>query len=259
MIFETHAHYDDEAFEEDRRELLCSMPEQGVGHIINVSASLESLEKTRELMETYPFVYGAFGLHPDEVGDLNETVMSRIRQLCQMEKAVAVGEIGLDYYWNKENHETQKYWFRRQLELAGEVGLPVIVHSREAACDTLHVMQEAHAEETGGVIHCFSYSAEMAKEYLSMGFFLGIGGVLTFKNAKKIKEVVEMAPLERLLLETDSPYLSPVPNRGKRNSSLNLPYVIHEIAQIKGISEEAVERQTEKNAVQLFLKKIPEE
>lgn len=252
MIFETHAHYDDEKFDEDRAELLSSMQENGIGRIINVSANLESLENTRKLMEAYPFIYGAFGLHPDEVGDLNEDVMERMRGLCRLEKAVAVGEIGLDYYWDKENHEKQQYWFRRQIALAREEKLPMIIHSREAAADTLRVMKEEKSEEIGGVIHCFSYSAEMAEEYLKMGFYLGIGGVVTFKNAKKIKEVVQMAPMERILLETDSPYLAPVPYRGKRNSSLYLPYVVREIAEIKGLSEEEVIEMTEKNAVRLF-------
>ena len=252
MIFETHAHYDDEKFDEDRDALLSSMKENGIGRIINVSANLESLENTRKLMEQYPFIYGAFGLHPDEVGDLNEDVMERMRGLCRLEKAVAVGEIGLDYYWDKENHEKQQYWFRRQIALAREEKLPMIIHSREAAADTLRVMKEEKSEEIGGVIHCFSYSAEMAEEYLKMGFYLGIGGVVTFKNAKKIKEVVQMAPMERILLETDSPYLAPVPYRGKRNSSLYLPYVVREIAEIKGISEEEVIEMTEKNAVRLF-------
>lgn len=226
MIFETHAHYDDEKFDEDRAELLSSMQENGIGRIINVSANLESLENTRKLMEAYPFIYGAFGLHPDEVGDLNEDVMARMRELCRMEKAVAVGEIGLDYYWDKENHEKQEYWFRRQIALAREEKLPMIIHSREAAADTLRVMKEEKSEE--------------------------IGGVVTFKNAKKIKEVVQMAPMERILLETDSPYLAPVPYRGKRNSSLYLPYVVQEIAELKGISEEEVIETTEKNAVRLF-------
>ena len=250
MIFDTHAHYDDEKFDEDRAELLSSMQENGIGRIINVSANLESLENTRKLMEAYPFIYGAFGLHPDEVGDLNEDVMERMRGLCRLEKAVAVGEIGLDYYWDKENHEKQQYWFRRQIALAREEKLPMIIHSREAAADTLRVMKEEKSEEIGGVIHCFSYSAEMAEEYLKMGFYLGIGGVVTFKNAKKIKEVVQMAPMERILLETDSPYLAPVPYRGKRNSSLYLPYVVREIAEIKGISEEEVIEMTEKKCGQ---------
>lgn len=253
MIFETHAHYDDEAFDSDREELLSSMQENGIGHIVNVSASLDSLDRTRELMEQYPFVYGAMGLHPDEVGDMNEAVMQKLRDYCRLEKTVAVGEIGLDYYWEKENHETQRYWFERQLELAREEKLPVIIHSRDAAADTLQVMKDCRAGEIGGVVHCFSYSREMAGEYLKMGLYLGIGGVLTFKNARKLREVVEYAPLDQLLLETDSPYLAPVPYRGKRNSSLNIPLIVQQIAEIKHLSCEEVIEQTEQNAMQLFL------
>lgn len=254
MIIETHAHYDDEAFDEDRDVLLGSMQTHGIEKVINVCANLKSLDATVRLMQQYPFVYGAFGLHPDEVGDLNDEVLQRIRTLCQDEKAVAVGEIGLDYYWNRENAETQISCFKRQLELARDVKLPVIIHSREAAADTLSVMKEMHTEEIGGVVHCFSYSVEMAKEYLNMGFYLGIGGVITFKNARKLVEVVKMAPLERLLLETDSPYLAPVPNRGKRNSSLNLPDIAATIADIKGIAFETVTAVTRHNAEELFLR-----
>ena len=258
MIFETHAHYDDEKFDEDRAELLSSMQENGIGRIINVSANLESLENTRKLMEAYPFIYGAFGLHPDEVGDLNEDVMARMRELCRMEKAVAVGEIGLDYYWHKEEHEheIQKKMFLAQMEIAREEKLPFMIHSREAAKDTLNLVKDCmKGGMYGGIIHCFSYGKEMAREYLDMGLYLGIGGVVTFKNAKKLKEVVAYAPLEQLVLETDSPYLSPEPNRGKRNSSLNLPYVAEAIAQIKGCSEEEVIAVTEENAKKLLLRK----
>lgn len=253
MIFETHAHYDDEAFESDRETLLKSMKDNGVGRIINVCASLESLEKTKRLMESFPFIYGAFGLHPDESGDLDEDVLNRIRLLCREEKAVAVGEIGLDYYWDKEQHKRQIYWFERQMELAREEKLPIIVHSRDAAADTLDTMKRVHAEEIGGVCHCFSYPKEIAREYIDMGFYLGIGGVVTFSNAKKLKEVVAYAPLDRILLETDSPYLSPVPYRGKRNSSLNLPYIAQMISEIKEIDYEEVIAVTENNAEKLFI------
>ncbi len=255
MIFETHAHYDDEAFQEDREILLRSMEGHGIGRIINVCASLDSLTSTERLMETYPFIYGAFGLHPDEVGDLSEEVLKRIRTLSRKEKAVAVGEIGLDYYWNKENHKTQIYWFERQMLLAKEEDLPIIIHSREAAADTLDTMKRVHAEAIGGVCHCFSYTKEMAREYLNMGFYLGIGGVVTFQNAKKLKEVVAYTPLDRILLETDSPYLSPVPNRGKRNSSINLPYIARMISEIKQIDYEEVIAVTENSAEQLFLRR----
>lgn len=252
MIFESHAHYDDEAFDEDRESLLASMQPHNIGAVINVSASPAGMESTAKLAEKYPFIWGAVGVHPDEVGSMDSTTLERIKELCRREKIVAVGEIGLDYYWDKENHSLQKEWFMRQMDAAREVKKPIIVHSREAAADTLQVMRSSDAGEIGGVIHCFSYAREMAREYLNMGFYLGIGGVVTFKNAKKLKEVVEYAPLDSILVETDSPYLSPVPNRGKRNSSLNLPYIIQEIAEIKRISPEEVERVTEKNARRLF-------
>ena len=257
MIFDTHAHYDDAAFAEDREALLSSLPGRGIGRVINVCSDMDSLRTTMELAEKYPYIYGAVGIHPDEVGKLNDGILEEMRLLCRLEKAAAVGEIGLDYYWNKENHPVQIRWFERQLELAREEGLPVIVHSREAAADTLEVMKRMKAGEIGGVMHCFSYSREMAREYLDMGLYLGIGGVLTFKNARKLKEVVEYAPLSRLLLETDCPYLAPAPNRGKRNSSLNLPYVVEEIAALKGVSPEEVMEKTAENAFRLFKKISP--
>lgn len=252
MIFESHAHYDDDAFDKDRDELLSSMKENGVETIVNVSASKKSLEKVKELMKSYPFIYGAFGLHPDEVGDMTDRLLEEIRLLCRQEKALAVGEIGLDYYWDKEHHSLQKKWFDAQAQLAREEKLPIIVHSREAAADTLDMVKGFRGGEIGGVIHCFSYAKEMAREYLNMGFYLGIGGVVTFKNAKKLKEVVEYAPLSSLLLETDCPYLAPVPYRGKRNNSIYLKYVAETIAQIKGISCEEVEDITLKNARKMF-------
>ena len=165
---------------------------------------------------------------------------------------MAVGEIGLDYYWPEPDREIQKHWFARQLQLAREVDMPVVVHSREAAADTMRIMKENHAEEVGGVVHCFSYSVEMAREFVKMGFYIGIGGVLTFKNARKLVEVAREIPLERLILETDCPYLAPVPYRGKRNSSLYLPHVVGKLAEIKGISEEEVIQVTEQNAVTMY-------
>ena len=252
MIFETHAHYDDAAFDEDRDEILKACQEQGIEYIVNVSASLSSMKTTLALAEQKDFVYAAVGVHPDEVGELNEKTFAWLKEQCRRPKVVAVGEIGLDYYWDKEQHETQKYWFRKQMELAKELGLPMIVHSREAAADTLAAVKEAHTPELRGVIHCFSYAPEMAREYLEMGYYLGIGGVVTFKNARKLKEVVEMTPIDKILLETDCPYLAPEPNRGKRNSSLNLPYVAQAIARLKGIEPEEVIRITNENAKQLY-------
>ncbi len=251
MIFDTHAHYDDRQFDDDREELLSSMQEGGVGTIVDVGSDLASWGKIQELVEKYPFIYGAIGVHPDEVGELDEEQFQRMKELLQGDKIVAVGEIGLDYYWDKEGHDLQKKWFIRQLQLAEELKLPVIIHSREAAADTMEIMK-AYGRKLDGVIHCYSYSLEQAREYVSMGYFLGIGGVVTFKNAKKLKEIVREIPLKSLVIETDSPYLAPVPNRGKRNSSLNLTYVAEEIAELKGISSESVIRQTEENARRLY-------
>jgi TatD DNase family protein len=251
MIFDTHAHYDDEQFDEDREELLSGMLAGGVGAIVNAGSDVESWEKIKRLTESYPFVYGAAGVHPDEVGELNEENFLRLKEILMDKKMVAVGEIGLDYYWDKEGHDRQKMWFIRQLELARELNKPVIIHSREAAGDTLEIMSR-YGKELKGVIHCFSYSSEMAEAYIKMGFYLGIGGVITFQNAKKLKEVVKAVPLEFLVLETDSPYLAPVPNRGKRNSSLNLVYVAEQIAALKGITYKEVIHQTEKNAERLY-------
>ena len=252
MIFESHAHYDDAAFDEDREELLLSMPEKGVSHIVNVAASVESLEDIKNLMKKYSFVYGAFGIHPDDVGHLSDEVLKQIRELCKLEKTVAIGEIGLDYYWDKESHDVQKKWFEQQMEVAREEKLPFIIHSREAAADTVDMAKGLKAGDIGGIVHCFSYGKEIAREYLNMGLYIGIGGVITFKNAKKLKEVVEYVPLEQLLLETDCPYLAPAPYRGKRNTSLLIPYIAKEIAAIKGISYEEVVRTTHTNAMKVF-------
>lgn len=252
MIFESHAHYDDEAFDEDREELLMSFQENGIETVLNVGASLSSCKMTVELMNKYPFIYGAMGVHPSETGELNEESFSWLKEQCEADKVVAVGEIGLDYHWPEPFPAVQKLWFERQLEMAREVKLPVIIHSRDAAKDTLDMMQALHAGETGGVIHCYSYTKEIAREYLNMNLYFGIGGVITFHNARKLKEAVEYIPMENILLETDSPYLAPEPNRGKRNSSLNLPYVVQEIAQLKGISYDEVVEITNRNARNLF-------
>ena len=252
MIFDSHAHYDADQFEEDRVALLSSMPERGVGAILNVGADWDSVTEAVELAHAFPHVYAAVGLHPDEVGILDEEKFLVLKKQAQKEKVVAIGEIGLDYYWDNESHEVQKKWFVRQLELAREMDLPVIIHSRDAAEDTLQIMKE-HADGLRGVIHCFSYSKELAKEYVKMGFHIGVGGVVTFKNGRKLKETVEEIPLERILLETDCPYLAPEPYRGKRNSSEYLEYVAKVIAEIKGVTYEEVIAQTERNAKELFL------
>lgn len=255
MIFDTHAHYDDESFDNDREALLNRLKENGIGRVVNVGASMRGAKDTWQLMQDYDFIYGAIGIHPDCVGELDEEKMEQLRTMLSHEKAVAVGEIGLDYYWDKESHVLQKKWFARQMDLALEMQLPIVVHSREAAKDTFDATREYHAGKPGfrgGIIHCFSGSVEMAREYVKLGYYIGIGGVVTFKNARVLKEVAADIPLERIVVETDCPYLAPVPNRGKRNSSLYLPYVIEEIARIKEITPDEVERVTYENALKVY-------
>ena len=252
MIFDTHAHYDDDAFDEDRDELLSGMTAKNVEYIVNVGASMTSSKRSIALAEKYPFIYAAVGVHPDEVGELNEEKFNRLREWTKHEKAKAVGEIGLDYYWDKEQHDLQKHWFMRQMELAHEVNLPIIVHSREAAKDTLDMIIAAKPLDLSGIIHCYSYSVEQAREYLNMGYYIGIGGVLTFKNAKKLKEVAEYAPLSQIVLETDCPYLAPTPYRGKRNDSSMIAYVAEELAAIKQMPVEEVIRITNENGKKLY-------
>lgn len=252
LIFDTHAHYDDKAFDEDREAILGRLEAGGIGRVVNVGSTVDSCEACLKLAQEHANVYAAIGIHPSETAELTEERFEKLRQQCLHPKCVAVGEIGLDYYWPEPGAELQKEWFERQLELAREIKKPVVIHSREACKDTLDLLKAHDAKEIGGVIHCYSYSPETAREYLDMGFFFGIGGVLTFKNSKKLKETVEMLPMEVMVLETDCPYLAPMPHRGKRNSSLMLPYVVEAMAAIKGISAEEVRRITWENACRLY-------
>lgn len=251
MIIDTHAHYDDEQFDIDREELLSSMESGGIGAVINASATVRSWDKVLEFTKKYPFMYGMIGVHPDEIGELDEKKFARMTELVSEPKIVAVGEIGLDYYWDKESHGQQKEWFIRQLKLAREKSLPVNIHSREAAADTFDILKE-YGKGMKATIHCYSYSKEMALEYVKMGYLIGVGGVVTFKNARKLKEVVEAVPIEHIVLETDCPYLAPVPYRGKRNSSLYLPYVAEAIAELKGMTVEEVIQITTENARRFY-------
>ncbi len=254
MIFESHAHYDDERFDRDRDTLLTKLLGGSICNIINVGASLEGTRASIALAEQYPQIYAAAGVHPSDTDQLNEQELAWLGEQTVHPKVAAVGEIGLDYYWDKEPdvQKRQRYWFAQQLKLAREAGLPVIIHSREAAEDTMQVMKSVHAEEIPGVIHCYSYSAELAKEYVKMGYYIGVGGVVTFKNARKLKETVVQTPLTRILLETDAPYLAPEPYRGKRNQSGYLTFVAEEIARLKQVSVEEVEETTCRNARELF-------
>ena len=252
MIFDSHAHYDDAQFDEDRMDVLSHLKDAGVAKVVNISNGWDDLLKTLELIKQVPFLYGTVGIHPCKVSELNDERMERMRDFCSGDKIVAVGEIGLDYYWMSDPKEVQKEWFIRQLRLAKEVNLPVVIHSRDASQDTFDIMKAEHAGTTGGVIHCYSGSVEMAREYVKMGYFLGIGGVVTFKNSKTLKKVAAEIPLEHIVIETDCPYLAPTPYRGKRNSSAYLPMVVEEIARLRGISPEEVERVTYENAMRLY-------
>ncbi len=256
MIFDTHAHYDDEAFDQDREELLSGMHQKGVGYIVNVGASMESSQRTMALAAEYPFIYGAIGVHPSETENLTEEDMQWLKERSADPKVVAIGEIGLDYHWETPEKDIQKKWFERQLALAGETGLPVIIHSRDAARDTLDILKGWQKEKTKGVIHCFAYTKEMAREYLNMDYYFGIGGVLTFKNARRLLEAADYIPMERILLETDCPYLSPEPYRGKRNQSGHIELVAERLAELKKLTKEEVLAQTWQNALD-FYSKIP--
>lgn len=255
-IFETHAHYDDSDFDEDREELITSMlsDDGELDCIINVGASLKGCEDSLLLSSRYDKVYAAIGVHPEEVEGLTMGHMRWIKENASMNrKVLAIGEIGLDYHYPEPTKEVQKQWFRQQLKIAGEIRKPVIIHSRDACADTLECMRMEHADKIGGIIHCYSYSKEAARDYLDMGFYFGIGGVVTFKNARKLIEAVEYIPMERIVLETDCPYMAPEPHRGTRNDSRNITFVAEKIAQIKGMTTQEVIDITNKNARKLFI------
>lgn len=251
MIFDTHAHYDSGAFNADRFEILDSMQENNVGLIVNPGCDLESSKAAIELAEKYDFVYAAVGWHPEDILDkFTEEAFGEMCALANHPKCVAIGEIGLDYYWDATHKEEQKSLFRRQIELALKLDKPIIVHDREAHGDSMDIIREY--PEIRGVFHCYSGSAEMAQELLKRGWYLGFDGPITYKNARKSIEVLEICPLERMVIETDSPYLTPVPFRGKRNDSSKLGYVIEKIAEVRGMSAEEIERITYENGRRLF-------
>ena len=252
MIIESHTHMDDSAFDEDRDSLIGEIKNSGIEYMMNISASLKSIKTSIDLAKQYDFIYASVGVHPSESQELNNENFQWLKEQTAFEKVKAIGEIGLDYYWQEPEKEIQQYWFREQLRLAHEVNLPVIIHSREAAADTYKIMKEENADKLNGVIHCFSYTKEIARDYLNWNYYFGIGGVITFQNAKKLKEAVEYIPIENIVLETDSPYLAPIPYRGKRNSSLNLPLIAQAIADIKKIDMEKVIEITRDNTKKLY-------
>lgn len=247
LIFDTHAHYDDERFNEIRDELLSSLENNGVGGVITCGCDKESSLKALSMAEKYPNVFAAVGIHPCNLE--SKTSISEIEELAKHKKCVAIGEIGLDYYWTQDNKPQQKKVFIEQLELAKKLELPVIIHDRDAHADTLEILKEYKPK---GVLHSFSGSPEMAKELLDLGLYIGVGGVITFKNARKLPEVVKMLPNDRLLLETDAPYLTPVPYRGKTNHSAMIYFSAEKIAEIKETSTKEILKQTFANAQKLF-------
>ena len=293
-ICDTHAHYDDEAFDPDREALLREgLREGGVDFAVNVGASMHGADASVEYAGRCDVIYAGCGIHPDDVGvfehagyvlpgepeagsdseenlferrrreewtrfSCSDEAMSHLEKLCRSPKVVCVGEIGLDYHWMVEEKEVQQLWFREQMHLAYELGLPINVHSRNAAQDTYDMIRENHdaGHCTGGIIHCYSGSRELAREYVKMGYHIGIGGVVTFKNSKTLKRVVEDTPLDYLVTETDCPYLSPEPSRGKRNDSRNIRYVIEEIAKLKQMDTETCARILQKNAHEVYRIKI---
>lgn len=250
MYFDTHAHYDDEAFRLDRMEVLEAARSAGVELILNASSGYESSLASLELAGSLPYVYAAVGWHPHEAKHFDQASPERIKEWAALPKVAAIGEIGLDYYYDHSEREVQKEVFRRQLQLAGELGLPVIVHDRDAHGDCLEIVDGF--PEVTGVFHCFSGSPEMAEQLIKRGWYLGFGGAITFKNAKKAPEVVKLCPNDRFLLETDCPYLTPSPHRGKRNDSSYLTFITEKLAEFKGISPLEAARLGLENGLRLF-------
>lgn len=256
IIYDTHAHYDDNSFDEDRENILSEIKSNGVALILNCSSSYESIEKTYNLTIDNDFIYGALGIHPENADEFNDTVENEIINLINKnEKILAIGEIGLDYYWDENpSKEVQKEVFRRQMKLAEKLNLPVVIHDRDAHSDTLEILKEF--PNVKGILHCFSGSVEFAMECIKLGYYIGIGGVVTFKNAKKVVEVVSKIPMEKILVETDAPYMSPVPNRGKRNKSDYIAYIIEQIAKIRQLEPKEVNLAVNDNFKRLIGKDI---
>lgn len=252
MYFDTHAHLDDEQFTEDQEAVIARAQEAGVELIVNVGCNLPSALHTVELTQKYAFIYGAIGMHPHDAKELDEQSLTKLYQMAQNPRIVAIGEIGLDYYYDLSLRETQQKVFRAMINMAKELKLPIVIHDRDAHEDTLKIVKEENASEVGGVFHCYSGSWPMAKEIMKLGFYLALGGTVTFKNARKVVEVAQEVPLDHLLLETDCPYLSPVPYRGKRNEPSFVPKVAETIAEFKGLTVEEVAQVTLENGKRLF-------
>ena len=250
MLFDTHAHLNDPAFDPDREELMAGLAAKGIGYVMNAGCSLESSKDIIQMAEKYPWLYGSVGSHPDSADEVNEEVIEAYRQMAKHEKVKAIGEIGLDYYYEDIPREIQKNAFRMQMALANELDMPVIIHEREAHDDGMRIVKEF--PKVKGVFHCYSGSAEMARQLVNMGWYIGFTGVLTFKNARKAVETAASIPLDRIVLETDCPFMAPEPFRGKRNDPGYLPKMAEKLAEIRGISLEEVEKITTENAKRLY-------
>lgn len=252
MLFDSHAHYNDKKFDEDRNELLAKMPENNVGLIMNSCSSLDEVPDILDICGKFPFVYASAGVHPHEAENLTETDMETLMEYAKNPKVKAIGEIGLDYFYDFFPRDIQKKWFARQVDIAREIKMPVIIHDRDAHKDCMDILREHRVREAGGVFHCYAGSVEMAREILGWGMYIAFGGSLTFKNSVRPVEVAKYVPLDRIVIETDCPYLTPVPHRGKRNSSLYIHYVAEKLAEIKNVPVEEIETVTFKNAKKCF-------
>ena len=252
-IIDTHTHYNDEAYDADRAEIISALPDKGVERAVNIAVDIESCLECIELTKTYEHIYAAVGIHPSYVSEVKEAYLDKLREFYKESKVVAIGEIGLDYYWSTEYKDEQKTCFIEQLELAKELDATVVIHSREAAKDTYDIIRD-HAKGLRVIMHCYSYSLEMAKEFLKLDTYFGIGGVSTYKNAPKVKEVIEYLPMDRILLETDCPYLSPGPYRGRRNESSYIKYIVDAISELKAFSPGYIIEKTAENARRVYPK-----
>ena len=253
-FFDSHAHYTDEVYKEDRDELIEKMYRNEITKIIAVGSSLETSKQSIKLAEKYEHIYATCGIHPEELKGINlDNQLQEIKELCKNEKVIAIGEIGLDYYWNKENKEEQKNAFVKQIELANEIELPIVIHTRDAYVDTISILKNVVTAKKRGVFHCCPLNKELVKDALDLGYNISFSGVITFKNAKNADEIVKMVPLERLQIETDAPYLAPEPYRGTRNNSENVKLIAKKIAEIKEISIEEVAKITYNNTMKMFI------
>lgn len=251
-LIDTHSHYNDEKFDNDRDEVIQNITNSGITTIINAGYSLESSKRAIEMANNYDFMYATVGVSPNDIENLENNYIEQIKEMAKEQKVIAIGEIGLDYYWNKENKETQKEIFIKQVELANQLGLPIVIHTRDAVMDTIDILKNKVNCNKKGVFHCCPLNTELIKEGLKLGFYISFAGPITFKNSKNAEEIVKMVPIDRILIETDSPYLSPEPVRGTRNDSRNIKYIAQKIAQIKNMPIENIAEQIQKNAKTIF-------